>query len=353
MGAMSTASQQRCQQNRQDMSVWVYILGEKTGADIKVGHTKEQTLRKRLRAVNREQMTSDEYVFLVAVHGTTKDEESIKRSFAQYRRQKGSREEYFYPEPAVIEYVNWLRSQWWSSIDPDDELIKTEMVDPDHWLPDGTGRRIAAPPVDPLKLVQDYEDPADSLYNTFWSWMVSQKVGVQDYFTPPEIINAAREAMGGIDLDAASHPLANRIHKIPDYFHTGRSAFHNDWHGRVWLNPPYGNNAPWFERIVHYVGTGSVTQLCMISPMWAFQTGIALPVMDLSTGLILLSPTPKFWGNADPNKTGKNHPHGVIYIGPNADQFTRAFSSFGFPMRPAWTGLPEYVPTEDMEAFPV
>lgn len=316
------------------MSVWVYILGEKNGEDVKVGHTKERTIRKRLRDVNQAQMTANEYVLLAAVHGTTKDEECIKDYFAEFLRPKGRRKEYFWPAPPVVEYVNWLRSQWWSAIAPDADRTKAEMPDPDHWLPD-TGRAIAPPPKDALKIVQDYEDPSDELYNTPWSWLVCQKTGVQDYFTDTAIVNAARATMGDIDLDAASHPLANRTHRIPDYFHTGRSAFHNDWYGRVWLNPPYGNNAPWFERIVHFVGNGAVEQLCMLSPMWAFQTQLARPVMELTSGLVLLSPTPQFWGNKNPDKTGSNLPHGVIYIGPNRARFYSAFAPFGFPMRPA------------------
>ncbi len=317
------------------MSVWVYILGEKSGRDIKVGHSKEATLRSRLKTVNREQTTEDSYVLLAAVNATTKDEDCIKAYFAGHNKPKGTKTEYFHAVDEVVEYVNWMRSQWWSTIDEDAALADADMVDPDHWLP-MPGRSIPRPNVDPAKLVQDYEDPSDHLYNTAWSWMASQKVGVQDYFTPPELVDAARIAMGDIDLDAASHPLANRTHRIPDYFHTGRSAFHNDWHGRVWLNPPYGNNAPWFECILRYVEDGSVEQLCMLSPMWAFQTELARPVMDLTTGLILLSPTPKFWGNKDPNKTGTNNPHGIIYIGSRSREFHQAFSRFGMPVRPAW-----------------
>lgn len=326
------------------MSVWVYILGEREGEDIKVGHSKAPTLRQRVTLVNRDQTTRASYVLLAAVNATTKDEEYIKHYFAEYRRSdKGNRTEYFHPVPPLVEYVNWLRSQWWSNADLDLPRADAHMEAPDHWLPDA-GRRIAPPPHDDLKIVQDFEDPGDVLYNTAWSWMSSQKAGVQDYFTPPEIVDAARRAMGGIDLDAASHPLANRTHKIPDYFHTGRSAFDNDWYGRVWLNPPYGNNAPWFERILHFVEAGAVEQLCMLSPMWAFQTKIARPMMERTSGLILLSPTPKFWGNKDPEKTGRNDPHGVVYIGPNGQQFHHAFAPFGFPMRPAWSDIAEFVP---------
>lgn len=326
------------------MSVWVYILGEKNGEDVKVGHTKAPTLRDRIKAVNSEQTTTASYVLLAGVHATTKDENLIKTYFAEYvRTDKGRRREYFQPVAPIIEYANWLRSQWWSTIDASDLLADAPIIEPDHWLP-AEGRAITPPARDELKIVQDYEDPSDTLYNTAWSWMAGQKAGVQDYFTPPEIVDAARTAMGGIDLDAASHPLANREHKIPDYFHTGRSAFHNDWYGRVWLNPPYGNNAPWFECITKYTDTGAVEQLCMLSPMWAFQTRLALPVMERATGLILLSPTPRFWGNKDPDKSGSNQPHGVIYIGERQQEFHQAFARFGFPMRPAWTDVAEFVP---------
>ena len=81
---------------------------------------------------------------------------------------------------------------------------------------------------------------------------------LQDYFTPPELVTAAAQAMGDIDLDAASHWVANRIHRIPDYFDANRSALTHDWHGRVWLNPPYGDNAPWFERALKFLDSGAV-----------------------------------------------------------------------------------------------
>ena len=319
------------------MSVSVYFLGEKTGVDIKIGVTKRGTLRDRIREVEKEMSPmGHEYVPLAAVAATPHDERYIKRFFKDHNACKGDYTEYFKCDPPVVNYTNWLRSQYWACIDPDEDLTTLEMVHPDHWLPDGNGRAIPPPERDDGVLVQNYEDPSDILFNTVWSWMAGQRAGVQSFFTDPKIIEAARVAMAGIDLDAASEPLANRTHRIPDYFHTGRSAFHNTWHGKVWLNPPYGDNAPWFECIRFYVASGEIEQLCMISPMWAFQTKIARPVMELSSGLILLSPTPKFWGNKDPNRTGTNNPHGIIYIGSDPQRFRRAFAEFGFPMQFVW-----------------
>jgi hypothetical protein len=308
---------------------WVYIFGERSGRDLKVG--RGRNLRNRLGTVQAEQMDDSRYVLLAGVRGTRTNEQAILAYFKDdVRRDRGAHEEYLYPTEAVVEYANWLRSQWFVALEPDEDDVPME--DPSHWLP-RPERRIAPPVSDPAQLIQPFEDLTGPLAGTAWAWMVGQRAGIQDYFTPSEIVNAARDAMGGIDLDAASHWMANRAHKIPDWFHTGRSAFENRWYGRVWLNPPYGDNEPWFYEIERYVTSGDIEQLCMISPMWAFHTKIAEPILKLSSGLVLLIPTPKFWGNADPNKTGKNHPHGVLYIGERMTEFRDAFKPFGAAVR--------------------
>lgn len=318
------------------INCWVYLLGEVTGEDIKVGYSTGETMRGRLAQVRREQSTNANYVLLAAMRGDRKEERAIKRYFADIRRHdKGTRTEYFWPRPELTEYANWLRQWWWTSIDPAESSADVLAMSPEMWLPQ-PDRRLEPPPDDPDQMIQPYRDLSGPLAGTPWDWMLSPKQSVQDYFTPPEYIAAAREAMGGLDLDAASHPIANRAHKVPDYFHINRSAFDNDWYGRVWLNPPYGNNAPWFERIIKFLDSGAVDQLCMLSPVWAFTTGLAKDtVMRRSAGMMLLHPTPKFWGNAD-NKTGVNHPHAVVYFGHRVDEFFNAFGFLGIPMEFAW-----------------
>ena len=311
---------------------WVYFLGEVTGLDIKVGGSTGRTMRKRLAQVNAEQTTTAEYCLLAAVRGDRKDEEAVKRHFDHLRRtDKGRRKEYFRPAPEIADYINWLRQWWWASIDQDEDIADVEAVEVDHWLP-LAGRLLPPPPPDPGLLIQQHVSLDGPLAGTAWDWMVSPRQSIQDYFTPTELIDAARTAMGDIDLDAASHPLANREHHIPDYFHVNRSAFDNDWYGRVWLNPPYGNNAPWFECVHRYLDVGTVTQLCMLSPVWAFNTEMAKPLMARSSAMILLSPTPKFWGNSN-NRTGTNQPHAIVYFGERVREFHTAFRSFGIPFR--------------------
>jgi len=304
--------------------LWVYILGERGGEDVKIGHSKGQTIRARLESVTNDQTTNAEYLLLAGVRGSLKDETHLKNYFAAYRRtDKGKRREYFYPEPEVVEYAAWLRSRWWATVDPDGRLGDYPAEDPTHWYP-AAGHRHQKPPDDPDKMVQDYETAPGALPRP-WAWFPNPTQSIQDYFTPDEIIAAARCAMGDIDLDAASHWVANRRHRIPDYFDSGRDAFKHDWHGRVWLNPPYGNNGQWFDRALQFVECGAVSQVCMLSPMWAFTTSIAAEFMAASSAMCILSPTPKFWGNSG-GRTGTNQPHAIVYIGDRVAEFREAFA---------------------------
>lgn len=308
--------------------IWIYALGEAGGGKIKFGKT-GKTLRGRVGTVNADQMTSDRYVLLAAVRGTPKDEAAIHRYFEPHRLDMGSRTEYYAADPEVVEYVAWLRRGFWATTDMDavDEIA----VDSEHWLPTSE-RRVAPPPIDESRLVQEWESQTSALAGTAWAWMPNPKASFQDYFTPPEIIDAARRAMGDVDLDAASHWAANKVHRVPDYFDVNRSAFDHEWHGRVWLNPPYGNNAPWFDRVIEMLEKDAVSQVCMLSPVWVFNTAIAAEIMRRVSGMILLCPTPKFWGNAD-GRTGTNNPHAIVYIGDREREFFNAFAPYGLPFQ--------------------
>ena len=316
------------------MNLWIYILGEVTGEDIKIGHASaDKPLRDRVKAVNREQTTPARYELLAGMLGSTKDEKAMHVYFAdECRTDKGTKREYFQPTDRLIEYVNWLRSQWWVAHSDTEDAESFWVEDSSHWLPTPE-RRIGRTPIDAELIVQLDQDLDGPLAGTPWDWLVSDKAQVQDYYTPPEIVDAARHAMGGIDLDAASHYLANRVLHIPEFFHTGRSAFANDWHGRVWLNPPYGDYAPWFDRIMVFTEIGDVTDVCMLSPTWAFTTLQAEAFMGIVTAHVLLSPTPKFWGNSR-GKTGSNHPHSIVYVGERVQEFCEAFDEFGIVMEP-------------------
>jgi hypothetical protein len=61
-----------------------------------------------------------------------------------------------------------------------------------------------------------------------------------EHFTPVYIVEAAREALGGIDLDPASNALANSRVQAPLFYSLDNPGHTKPWHGRVLMNPPGG-----------------------------------------------------------------------------------------------------------------
>jgi hypothetical protein len=312
------------------MNEKVYFFGTTDGLAIKIGWT-NSSLSNRKTGILNGQLSNVGLVLLVAVNGTRTHETGVKRYFEELRNDYNSTET-FRPEPPLVEYIHWLRQQWWSALDEDYEI--DEIPAWPEWLPNPE-RRVEFEKEDPetsglFPIHRSYEGP---LAGTPWDIFTTpnQRLG-EDFYTPPELVLAAKQAMGDIDLDAASHWLANRTHKIKEYYHRHRNAFHNPWYGRVWLNPPYGNNKPWFEQIIKYWDAKEIKQLCMISPVWVFATKMAKPVLARASSMVLLVPTPTFWGHPEGN-TGVNHPHAVIYFGSRVREFKNAFSGFGIPFQ--------------------
>lgn len=70
--------------------------------------------------------------------------------------------------------------------------------------------------------------------------LINQDSGVAEWYTPEDVIEAARALMGGIDLDPASCATANRTVRASHYFTKEDNGLALPWRGRVWLNHPFG-----------------------------------------------------------------------------------------------------------------
>ena len=94
-----------------------------------------------------------------------------------------------------------------------------------------------------------------------------------EHYTPIEIIEAARETMGGIDLDPAS-TLSVNTHRVKAETYYGKKdgALSRHWSGRVFLNPPGGldiatrksNAAVWWAKLAEEYDAGRVTQAIFV-----------------------------------------------------------------------------------------
>jgi DNA N-6-adenine-methyltransferase (Dam) len=72
--------------------------------------------------------------------------------------------------------------------------------------------------------------------------------GKIEWLTPPEII----KSLGEFDLDPCS-PINRPWPTAKNHFTEDDDGFNKDWNGRVWCNPPYGNQTGrWLKRCMDH-----------------------------------------------------------------------------------------------------
>lgn len=95
----------------------------------------------------------------------------------------------------------------------------------------------------------------------------TEGTGEFERYTPAFYIDKAREVLGAIDLDPASCEQAQKIVQATEYFTAADDGLARDWHGRVWLNPPYHRElVPAFiDKLVVEIGEGHVTAAIVLT----------------------------------------------------------------------------------------
>jgi hypothetical protein len=82
----------------------------------------------------------------------------------------------------------------------------------------------------------------------------SAKAGKDEWLTPPQIL----QALGSFDLDPCS-PINRPWPTASEHFTAADDGLMLEWKGRVWCNPPYGNQTgKWLARCASH---GNATAL--------------------------------------------------------------------------------------------
>jgi phage N-6-adenine-methyltransferase len=102
-------------------------------------------------------------------------------------------------------------------------------------------------------------DP-DTVRGTEWT-------GEFERYTPPEYIDAVRKVLGEIDLDPASNKQAQKWITAKKFFSANENGLKQEWHGRVFLNPPYHRTLmpDFIDKLVAELDSGRVTAAVLLT----------------------------------------------------------------------------------------
>ena len=154
-----------------------------------------------------------------------------------------------------------------------------------------------------------------------------------EWFSPASIIELAREALGGIDLDPASHAIAQQTVRAKTFFTAADNGLDRPWRGRVWLNPPFNRTllSLFAEKLISEYASGAVERAILLTHdytdvAWFQAAARAAGAVCFPRGRIhFFSPC----GDECSPRQGQ----ALFYFGEDDATFCRAFADVGLVIR--------------------
>lgn len=158
---------------------------------------------------------------------------------------------------------------------------------------------------------------------------VGHSTGEFEWYTPKEIIEAARKLMITIDVDPASSDVANQIIKANKYYTIEDDGLNQEWRGNVWMNPPYSQPmvTQFCNLLVEKYVMSEINQACVLVNN-ATETDFYQNMMKHCKAICFIKGRVKFIdeeGSTGAPLQGQT----ILYFGDNVKDFSFIFSEFG------------------------
>lgn len=151
--------------------------------------------------------------------------------------------------------------------------------------------------------------------------------------TPPSLLERVRKVLGAIDLDPASNSVGQRHVQATTWYDRETNGLTKRWSGRVWLNPPYSDPAPFVRKLAQSpdVTASMVVVNNAADTRWFHELAEHSDRMLLTLGRI---------GFLDGHTAvdGARQGQSLFYKGPDPQRFRQVFEPLGLVL-PAGAAL--------------
>lgn len=165
--------------------------------------------------------------------------------------------------------------------------------------------------------------------------IVQHSSASNEWYTPVEVVEAARATLGGIDLDPASSLLANTVVKATEFY--SEQGLEKSWYGRVFCNPPGGRlngrsqQKIWWDRFSKGWAKGEFEAGIFVAfslEMLQVTQSCAFPMLACSS-ICIPKKRLKYWRPEGPAKSPP-HASAIVYVGPKVNDFKSQFWEIGY-----------------------
>jgi DNA N-6-adenine-methyltransferase Dam len=152
-----------------------------------------------------------------------------------------------------------------------------------------------------------------------------------EWYTPRHVIDRVLKVFGEIDLDPCSNSTDPDIANVPanDHYTDAMNGLAWPWHGRVYMNPPYGDEiGQWTARLIEAYEAGEIDEAIALLPART-DTAWFRPLMKHRCCFV--HGRLKFSGS----ENSAPFPSVVVYLGPDLENFIEFFGDIGTIMEAA------------------
>jgi hypothetical protein len=168
------------------------------------------------------------------------------------------------------------------------------------------------------------------------------------WHTPDEYLNAARELMGGIDIDPATDEKAQLRIKAKVYYTKETNGLDKPWMGRLWLGTPYAEGLinQFTDRAIEQYRMGNVTEGLILTHTNNTHYSYFQEILRACSAICVVNDCIRWVkGHEDEEKAAQalgvswipeytKHGNVVFYLGQKVNEFCGIFSKFGVCLCP-------------------